>query len=25
LSDVPVLLLAMTGRQALPDGFNVIG
>jgi len=25
LSDVPVLLLAMTGRQALPDGFNVLG
>ncbi|HEY8094268.1 MAG TPA: maleylpyruvate isomerase family mycothiol-dependent enzyme [Acidimicrobiales bacterium] len=24
LSDVPLLLLAMTGRQALPDGFNVL-
>ena len=24
LADLPVLLLAMTGRQALPSGFNVI-
>ena len=24
LADLPVLLLAMTGRQALPTGFNVI-
>jgi len=24
LADLPVLLLAMTGRRALPDGFNVI-
>ena len=25
LADLPVLLLAMTGRRALPAGFNVIG
>ena len=24
LADLPVLLLAMTGRRALPAGFNVI-
>jgi hypothetical protein len=24
LADVPTLLMAMTGRQPLPDGFNVL-